>query len=111
MRSPTPREQMLTERKLDGAVKMFNTAGQIYAHAEGAESPDVAMCLDRLGTIAEDVGKHDDAESLHKRALAILQKVDGPDSLACHACARRTGENLQGSAAICRSRADVPASS
>jgi tetratricopeptide (TPR) repeat protein len=73
---------MLKEQKLDGAAKMFNTAGQIYQHAQGDAGTGVAMCLDRLGTIAEDEGKHDAAESLHKRALAIYEKTSGPDSVA-----------------------------
>ncbi len=42
----------------------------------------MAKCHQRLGSVAEDLGRHDDAERLHKRALAIFEKLSGPDDLS-----------------------------
>ncbi len=72
-------QQFLNDGNLNVAARLFNDAGGIYQQAEGANSAHVAKCDDNLGAIAEDMGRHDDAERLHKRAQAIFEQISGPD--------------------------------
>ena len=37
------------------------------------------MCLNNLGTLYSDMGRYAEAGPLHVRALAIAEKVQGPD--------------------------------
>lgn len=74
-------QQILMDGGLETAAKMFNDAGGIYQQFEGASGVDVAKCHDILGTIAEDMGRHADAERLHKLALATYQQLSGPDDM------------------------------
>ncbi|CAM9963441.1 unnamed protein product, partial [Ascophyllum nodosum] len=44
----------------------------------GPRHPDVALSLNNLAGLLLSQGKYDDAESLYKRALAILEEALGP---------------------------------
>ena len=74
-------QQFLNDGNLQVAASLFNDAGGIYRNAEGDSSLGAARCLTNLGAVAEDLGKHDQAEGLQKKALAIFEKVSGPDSI------------------------------
>jgi tetratricopeptide (TPR) repeat protein len=41
---------------------------------------DVAVCCDELGQTYLDWHKPDQAESFYRRSVAIVEKIDGPDS-------------------------------
>ena len=69
------------QAKYNSATSGFTLAAGIYQKAKGDSSPGLAHCFDRLASIADDGGRHDVAENLHKRSLAILEKTYGPDSL------------------------------
>jgi tetratricopeptide (TPR) repeat protein len=46
----------------------------IREKSPGADRPDIARSLNRMGELYTSQGKHTDAESLYKRALAIFEK-------------------------------------
>ena len=74
-------QQFLNDGNLQVAASLFNDAGGIYRNAEGDSSLGAARCLTNLGAIAEDLGKRDQAEGLQKKAIAVFEKVSGPDTI------------------------------
>ncbi len=74
-------QQFLNDGNLQVAATLFNDAGGIYHNAEGDSSVGAARCLTNLGAIAEDLGKHDQAEGLQKKAIAVFEKVSGPNAI------------------------------
>ena len=51
----------------------------IREKALGPDHPDVALSLNNLASLYEDLKRYDDAEALYKRSLAIKEKALGPD--------------------------------
>jgi tetratricopeptide (TPR) repeat protein len=56
------------------ALKIYEDAGG------GRRRPELGMVLSLLGTIADELGRHDEAEAFHTRALAIAEAAFGPES-------------------------------
>ena len=73
------------EAKVAYQQQDYSRCGQLLqkalreAEKFGADDPRVAVTLHNLGNLAATQGKTAEAEPLYRRALAILEKVRGPD--------------------------------
>ena len=57
----------------------YRRALAIYERSLGGHHPDVANCLNNIGSTLQDQGKPTEAETHYRRALAIGEKTFGPD--------------------------------
>ncbi len=73
-------EQFLMDGNLKLALQLLKDAGGIYQRAEGEYSLGAARCMSLIAAIAEDSGDHSQSETLQKKAMAVFEKVEGPDS-------------------------------
>ena len=59
------------------AQRLFQQALAIKEKVQGAKHPDVSVCLSRLAQVYQKQGKYAKAESLFRRALAIVEDAVG----------------------------------
>lgn len=59
------------------AVRYFERALPILEAAHGALHPDVAKCLNQLGSALREIGRVDDARRRYEQALAIIEQAPG----------------------------------
>jgi DNA-binding SARP family transcriptional activator len=64
------------------ALPLLTRALTIAEAVHGPEHPEVAACLNALGSMHQDRGEYEVAESLHLRSLAIWERSLGADDLA-----------------------------
>ena len=67
--------------KFDEAWRMQTDLHARFVRARGPRDPDALMCLQRLGNIAGERGRHDVAEQYIRRALEGRRAALGPDDV------------------------------
>jgi CHAT domain-containing protein/Tfp pilus assembly protein PilF len=72
-------DELQKQGKNNEALPLAAEALHIAEETFGAENPNTATALKKLGGTYYALGKYDEAEPLYKRALAIREKSLGPD--------------------------------
>lgn len=68
--------------RYEEADELYKRALAIEEAELGANSVQVARCLDGMARIRQDQGRYAEAEPLHRRSLTIRERLDPPDPLA-----------------------------
>jgi tetratricopeptide (TPR) repeat protein len=68
----------LTQNRYADAAPLFTRAMAIWEKTLDPNHPNIALCLDGIGTAYVGEGQYAQAEPLLRRALAIREKVYGP---------------------------------
>jgi len=77
-----------------GSTATYKKALKVLKKAHGKDSSQLVPVLVALGTIYENEGTYKNAVKYFEQALAITQKADGPQSLACALLQHRLGRAL-----------------
>jgi len=67
------------QKKFDESATYDERAIAILENTHGPVHPDLAACLDNLGSARSDQGRYEEAIALHRRALGIYEKLYGPN--------------------------------
>src|SRR6476619_3133573 len=73
-------KKLIISGHLNEAIPLGERALEIGERRLGAEHVGVALVLNNLGEVYYDKGDYDRAESLYKRALAIWERAEDPES-------------------------------
>jgi tetratricopeptide (TPR) repeat protein/predicted Ser/Thr protein kinase len=68
------------ERRLEDARAAFVEAVALKTRVLGPDHPDVALSVDALGQVLEEIGDREGALAQSQRALAIMERAYGKDS-------------------------------
>jgi serine/threonine-protein kinase len=71
---------LYARHSLDEAAELLESARDTFRAANGAASPELASALSSLGAVRRAQGRLDEAESLHREALAIRRRI-APDDI------------------------------
>ena len=71
--------QLYSQGRYQEAIPVARRSLSIYEKALGPDHPNVAISLNNLAGLYNDLGDYSKAEPLYKRSLAIREKALGPD--------------------------------
>jgi CHAT domain-containing protein/Tfp pilus assembly protein PilF len=71
---------LLLQGNAGEAEKLYKQALDIRTK-QSAESPAVVVLINNLGNVYKSQARYDDADAQYKRALAMAEKIGGPDNL------------------------------
>ena len=71
--------QLVKQGKYQEAIPIAKRALEAAKRVRGPEHPDVAIALNNLGILFQDIGNYAKAEPLYQETLRIWQKILGPE--------------------------------